>query len=191
MAPYFAAAKIIVLLFGGEYTFSAYALWLITRLQALFFAGCCITALSAFRKIRRFAGNESKNINKSVAVGFLNAVLQMFGVAAIYFIVLAITSGENSVKPALIALVCEIVAIFGGAVSASFSKMFQTHAGYFMAADSRISIANRLKSVPMGFFKKNSLGQVSGVFTTVIGSIESWHLWGAAIGLLRLLQALL
>ena len=129
--------------------------------------------IEAFRKIRRFAGNESKNINKSVAVGFLNAVLQMFGVAAIYFIVLALTSGENSVKPALIALVCEIVAIFGGAISASFSKMLQTHAGYFMAADSRISIANRLKSVPMGFFNKNSLGQVSGVCTTVIGSIES------------------
>ncbi|HAY97606.1 MAG TPA: ABC transporter ATP-binding protein, partial [Ruminococcaceae bacterium] len=32
MAPYFAAAKIIVLLFGGEYTFSAYIPWLITAL---------------------------------------------------------------------------------------------------------------------------------------------------------------
>lgn len=32
MAPYFAAAKIIVLLFGGEYTFSAYVPWLITAL---------------------------------------------------------------------------------------------------------------------------------------------------------------
>lgn len=42
-----------------------------------------------------------------------------------------------------------------------------------MAADSRISIANRLKSVPMGFFNDNSLGQISGVCTTVIGSIES------------------
>ena len=129
--------------------------------------------IEAFRKIWRFAGKERKNINKSVAVGFVNAVLQMFQVAAIYFVVLALTGGERSGRTAWIALVCELIAIFGGAVSASFSKMLQTHAGYFMAADRRISIANRLKSVPMGFFNDNSLGQLSGVCTTVIGSIES------------------
>ncbi len=129
--------------------------------------------IEAFRKIWRFAGNETKNINKSVAVGFLNAILQMFQVGAIYFIVLALTSGEKSGKTAVLALVFELIAIFGGAVTASFSKMLQTHAGYYMAADRRISIADRLKSVPMGFFNDNSMGQFSGVCTTVIGSIES------------------
>ena len=129
--------------------------------------------IEAFRKIWHFAGNERKNINKSVAVGFLNAVLQMFQGAAIYFVVLALTGGVRGGKTAWIALICELVAIFGGAISASFSKMLQTHAGYFMAADRRISIANRLKSVPMGFFSDNSLGQISGVCTTVVGSIES------------------
>ena len=129
--------------------------------------------IEAFRKIWCFAGNETKNINKSVAVGFLNAVLQMFQVAAIYFVVLALTKGEQSGKTAWLALIFELIAIFGGAVTACISKMLQTHAGYFMAADRRISVANRLKSVPMGFFNENSLGQVSGVCTTVIGSIES------------------
>lgn len=129
--------------------------------------------IEAFRKIWHFAGNETKNINKSVAVGFLNAVLQMFQVAAIYFVVLALTKGEQGTETVWLALGCELVAVFGGAVTASLSKMLQTHAGYFMAADRRISIANRLKSVPMGFFNENSLGQVSGVCTTVVGSIES------------------
>lgn len=129
--------------------------------------------IEAFRKIWHFAGEETKNINKSVAVGFLNAVLQMFQVAAIYFVVLALTDGEKGAKTAWIALVFELIAIFGGAVTASLSKMLQTHAGYFMAADRRISIANRLKSVPMGFFNQNSLGQISGVCTTVVGSIEN------------------
>ena len=128
--------------------------------------------IEAFRKIWRFAGEETKNFNKSVAVGFLNAVLQMFQVGAIYFVVLALTNGETGGKTAWLALVCELIAIFGGAVTASFSKMLQTHAGYFMAADRRLAIADRLKSVPMGFFNENSLGQISGVCTTVIGGIE-------------------
>ena len=129
--------------------------------------------IEAFRKIWQFAGKETKNINKSVAVGFLNALLQMFQVAAIYFVVLALIGGETGGKTAWLALVCELISIFGGAVTASCSKMLQTHAGYFMAADRRIRIADRLKSVPMGFFNANSLGQVSGVCTTVVGSIES------------------
>lgn len=108
--------------------------------------------IETFRKIWQFAGKETKNINQSVAVGFLNAILQMFQVAAIYFVVLALTDGKQGSKTAWLALGCELIAIFGGAVTASLSKTLQTHAGYFMAADRRISIADRLKSVPMGFF---------------------------------------
>lgn len=129
--------------------------------------------IKAFRKIWQFAEKETKNINKSVAVGFLNALLQMFQVAAIYFVIIALTSGEKGALPAWLALVCELISIFGGAVTASRSKMRQTHAGYFMAADRRISIADKLKSVPMGFFNSNSLGEISGVCTTVVGSIEN------------------
>ena len=128
--------------------------------------------IEAFRKIWHFARDETKHVNQSVAVGFLNALLQMFRVAAIYFVVLALTDGTQSSKPAWLALGCELTAIFGGAVTASISKMLQTHAGYFMAAERRISIADRLKSVPMGFFNENSLGQLSGICTTVVGSIE-------------------
>ena len=50
--------------------------------------------IETFRKIWQFAGKETKNINQSVAVGFLNAILQMFQVAAIYFIVLALTDEQ-------------------------------------------------------------------------------------------------
>ena len=129
--------------------------------------------IEAFRKIWQFAGDERKNINKSVAVSFVNAILQMFQIAAIYLVVLALTGGEHSGRTAWLALVCELISIFGGAVTASTSKMYQTHAGYFMAADRRISIADRMKSVPMGFFNDNSLGQLSGVCTTVVSSIET------------------
>ena len=128
--------------------------------------------IEAFRKIWRFAGNETKNINRSVAVSFLNALLQMTQVGAIYCVVRALTGGERSGKIALIALALELISIFGGAVASGFSKMLQTHAGYFMAADRRVAIADRVKSVPMGFFNANSLGQVAGVCTTVVGGIE-------------------
>lgn len=129
--------------------------------------------IETFQKIWQFAGDEKKNINKSVWVSFASAILQMFQIGAIYLVVLDLTGGAQGGRTAWLALVCELISIFGGAVMSSNSKMYQTHAGYFMAADRRIAIADRMKSVPMGFFNANSLGQVSGVCTTVGGTIET------------------
>ena len=129
--------------------------------------------IETFKKIWQFAGDEKKNINQSVWISFLSAILQMFQVGAIYLVIRALTEGAQGGRTAWLALLFELISIFGGAVTASFSKMHQTHAGYFMAADRRIAIADRMKSVPMGFFSANSLGQVSGVCTTVVGTIES------------------
>ena len=129
--------------------------------------------IEAFKKIWQFAGSERKNINKSVWVSLLSAVLQMFQVGAIYLVVRALTGGTRGGSTAWLALGLELISIFGGAVMSSYSKMYQTHAGYFMAADRRIAIAERMKSVPMGYFNSNSLGQVSGVCTTVVGTIET------------------
>ena len=128
--------------------------------------------IEAFRKIWKFSGKEVGNINKSVAVSVLNALLKMCEVGAIYLVVLGLTSGSTSGGVAWAALVLVLISIFGGAVTSSKSKALQTHAGYFMAADRRIAIADRLKSVPMGFFNENSLGQLSGVCTTVVSNIE-------------------
>ena len=129
--------------------------------------------IETFRKIWAFSGKERGNINKSVAVSVVNALLQMCQVGAIYLVILGLCGGWQSASTALWALVLAALAVFGGAYTASQSKMLQTHAGYFMAADRRILIADRLKSVPMGYFNDTSLGQLSGVCTTVISTIEN------------------
>ena len=129
--------------------------------------------IETFKKIWQFAGDERKNINKSVWVSFVSAILQMFQIGAIYLVVRALTDGARGGRTAWLALIFELISIFGGAIMSSNSKMYQTHAGYFMAADRRIAIAERMKSVPMGYFNDNSLGQLSGVCTTVVSTIES------------------
>ena len=129
--------------------------------------------IETFRKIWKFAGKESGNINQSVAVSVVNALLQMCQVGAIYLVVLGLTGGSTAPSVGWLALLLVVISIFGGAVTASRSKMLQTHAGYFMAANRRIAIADKLKGVPMGYFNANSLGQLSGVCTTVISTIET------------------
>lgn len=129
--------------------------------------------IEALRQIWRFAGAERNNINKSVVLCFLNAVVHMAEIAAIYVVVLALLGGETGGKTALAALGLVVFSAVGSGVINYFSRLQQTHAGYFMAANKRIDIANRLKGVPMGYFNESSLGELTGVATTVLENVET------------------
>ncbi|MEM1483479.1 ABC transporter ATP-binding protein [Oscillospiraceae bacterium PP1C4] len=129
--------------------------------------------IETLKKIWRFAGAEQKNINQSVLLVFINAILRMCEISAIYMVVQALLTGRTDSAPAWIALGLILVSILGTAVTKYFSQLQQTHAGYFMAANKRIDIANRLKSVPMGYFNDNSLGEITGVSTTILDNVET------------------
>ena len=129
--------------------------------------------IEAFRKIWSFAGVERGNINRSILANFLSAVFRMFEVGAIYSVVMAMINGTTGMTPAFLAVGFMLISIIGSGIIDSCSKMDQTHAGYYMVANKRIDIANRLKSVPMGYFNENSLGEITGVSTTVLDNVET------------------
>lgn len=129
--------------------------------------------ISALKKIWSFAGEEKNNINKSIIIGFLFAIFHMFQISAIYFIVIGLVEKENSKNSAWIALIFLIISIVGRTITNYFSQLQQTHAGYFMVANKRIAIGNKLKAVPMGYFNNNSIGEITGITTTVLDDVEN------------------
>ena len=129
--------------------------------------------IETFRGIWRFAGEEQRNIRRSVIACFFNAVFHMFEIAAIYYTILALLDGKTGSATAWQALGLLAVSILGSAVTKYFSQLQQTHAGYFMAANKRVAIGQRMKSVPMGYFNDNSLGELTGVCTTVLDNVET------------------
>ena len=129
--------------------------------------------IEALHKIFLFAGKEKKNIYKSIFVSFLKACFNMLRIAAIYVIVTALVSKETSVIPALTALLLMLISILGNSLTRNISLLQQTHAGYFMSADKRLDIAQRLKKVPMGFFNDNSVGELTGISTTILDTVEN------------------
>ena len=106
-------------------------------------------------------------------LGFFYAVFHMFQIAAIYVVVLALVGGSTDSAPAWQALGLLLASILGRAVLNRFSQLQQTHAGYFMVANKRISIGDKLKRVPMGYFNDQSLGELTGITTTVLDEVES------------------
>lgn len=129
--------------------------------------------LNALKKIWIFAGVERSNINKSLALSFFYAVFHMFQIGAIYYVILALLEPSTSGSVAWVAFALIIVSIAGRAAMNYTTQLQQTHAGYFMAANKRIFIGDKLKSVPMGYFSENNLGEIIGVTTTVLGDVEN------------------
>lgn len=129
--------------------------------------------IEALKKIWSFSGTERRNINKSIVLCFIKAVFRMLEIIAIYVVVQSLLAGERDSKTAWIAVILIVISILGNAVTQYFSQLQQTHAGYFMAANKRIEIADRLKSVPMGYFNENNLGEITGVSTTILDNIET------------------
>ena len=97
----------------------------------------------------------------------------MFQMAAIYVVILALVDGSASSAPAWQALGLLLVSIIGRAIVNRFTQLQQTHAGYFMVANKRIAIGDKLKRVPMGYFNDKSLGELTGITTTVLDEVEN------------------
>lgn len=129
--------------------------------------------IEVFKKIWNFAGAEQSNIKKSVAIGFIYAVFHLFQVGAIFFAISAIVERSHHYYYIYLSLIMMLVSIIGRIICFYFSRLQQTHAGYFMSANKRIDIGNRLKSIPMGFFNENSLGEMTGITTTVLDEVEN------------------
>lgn len=129
--------------------------------------------ITALRKIWEFAGEERGNINKSMIMNLIYAIFHMFQIGAIYFIVVALTQGDKSTKAAWISLALLAVSIIGRTVTNKVGQLQQTHAGYFMVANKRVFIGDKLKKVPMGYFNDNNTGEIIGVATTVLDDVEN------------------
>lgn len=129
--------------------------------------------INVFKKIWSFSIKEKGNLQKSIAIGFLNAIFNSLLVTALYVVLKAIVENSVSTNTEWTAFIIMAVSIVGKIVTQYFSQLQRTHAGYFMVADKRINIGEKLKSVPMGYFNQNSLGQITAIETTILNDVES------------------
>ena len=128
--------------------------------------------ITAFKKIWNFAEKEQPNIRKSIIVGFLCAAFNAMQMGGVYYVLVKIFDETLSVKDIAVVLGILLVSLVGKIITQYVSQLEQTHAGYFMAADKRLRIGNKLKKVPMGFFSEFSLGKITTMSTTTLSQIE-------------------
>lgn len=129
--------------------------------------------LNVFKKIWHFSSDRQNEIRKSIVIGLINAIFNALMLAALFVVIGALVDGNTDPQTAWIALVIMLASIIGKIVTRYFSQLQRTKAGYFMVADKRVYLGNKLKVIPMGYFNQNSLGNITAVATTILTDVES------------------
>ena len=125
------------------------------------------------KKIFAFAGSKKGLLKKSLLFSFLSGLFSAMQFAALFVVIGALVSDNRDGKFICISLGIMAVSLIGRIIMTYFSTMEQTETGYCMVAEKRIHIGDRLRYIPMGYFNKNSIGNITAIVTTTLGDVEN------------------
>ena len=123
-------------------------------------------------KFIKFAGKQRKHMIVALVFGLLQSIFTAFSLLATAYALQNMIEGT-----ATMSTVWSAFGIVGGgvllaAVCNYFSTQFLTYAGYTIAANARIRIADKLKYAPMGYFNEHNLGQIANTATNTAESLQ-------------------
>ncbi|MEN6326608.1 MAG: ABC transporter transmembrane domain-containing protein [Syntrophomonas sp.] len=126
-----------------------------------------------FQKIIAFSEKHRHLLIKSMLISFLGAIFSALQLMALMIVLDHVLADKRDMSAAWISLGIMILSIAGIAVTSYFSIIKQTETGYYMVAEKRLRIGDRLRYIPMGYFNENSLGNITAVVTTSLGDVEN------------------
>lgn len=130
--------------------------------------------VKTIRKFFAFCGEENRRKFKtSILFGVLQAFFEALKIPAIACMVAALIKGSVTSKDILLSFGIMLGSIIGAGLVKAKSTMLQTEAGYDTCAKKRVEIAEHMRYLPMGYFNRNSLGQITSVTTNVMESLEN------------------
>lgn len=123
------------------------------------------------KKIGKFAGSRQKLLIQSMLVAFLGAVFSALQFMALLMTLDMIAAGVMGNIGPIVGIMA--VSVIGKTICSYCSTNMETETGYFMVAEKRVRIGDRLRYIPMGYFNDNSLGNITAVVTTTLGDVEN------------------
>lgn len=128
--------------------------------------------ISTLNKIYRFAGKMQGAMRTAILFSVLHSIFDMMTFGALALVFSGLISGFT---PSTIWMVFGITLAsmllkIGCSYISDFSKV---KIGFFMCAEKRIHIGDRIKYMPMGYFSDHNLGNLTSVVTTTMGDIEN------------------
>lgn len=128
--------------------------------------------ITSLKKIYAFSGRWKGVLKKSVVFSLLHSVFDMFQIGSLFLILNGLVYGIQR-RDILFAFLLLLAGVIGKIVCNYISDFSETKVGYFMCADKRIHVGDRMKYMPMGYFNIHSLGNLTSTVTTTISDVEN------------------
>ena len=128
--------------------------------------------IKTLSKIYQFSGKMQGTMKKAILFSVLHSLFDMMSFGALAMVFSGLTDGFTTSM---------IWMIFGITLASMMLKIYcsyisdfgKVQIGYFMCAEKRIHIGDRMKYMPMGYFNDHNLGNLTSVVTTTMGDIEN------------------
>lgn len=128
--------------------------------------------LNIYRKFQKFIGKDAAKFRGTILLSLVESLVSMTKIVAIWLVlrgVLMKTADYGSAWKAFGIMVTGIIlAIFLKART----SMQQTEIGYGVAAKKRMEIGSHLRYLPMGYFSKRSLGEITAIATNTCNQVQ-------------------
>lgn len=128
--------------------------------------------IKTLSKIYQFSGKMQGTMKKAILFSVLHSLFDMVSFGALAMVFSGLTDGFTTsmiwmifgitLASMLLKIYCSYISDFG-----------KVQIGYFMCAEKRIHIGDRMKYMPMGYFNDHNLGNLTSVVTTTMGDIEN------------------
>ena len=128
--------------------------------------------IKTLSKIYQFSGKMQGTMKKAILFSVLHSLFDMMSLGALAMVFSGLTDGFTTsmiwmifgitLASMLLKIYCSYISDFG-----------KVQIGYFMCAEKRIHIGDRMKYMPMGYFNDHNLGNLTSVVTTTMGDIEN------------------
>ncbi len=126
------------------------------------------------KKFFTFCGSENRKLFIiSIWLGVISAVCSAMRIPAAAIVIRALLENDVTMTTLWTSLGVIVVSLIVTIAINMKATMLQTRAGYRTCADKRIEIAEHLRYLPMGWFNKNSLGEVASVTTNTMENMAN------------------
>lgn len=132
--------------------------------------------LKVIKRVLRLSGDLSKRIYASFVFSFIDSIVAMFPVGAVFY---TLTKIQNNKAFAgndwLVLFGILIISLVVRMVFKYLVYSFQSTAGFEFVSRERITLGDKLRNVGMGFFHERNMGDITTTVTRVGRKLRHTH----------------
>ncbi|MDC7125267.1 MAG: ABC transporter ATP-binding protein [Spirochaetales bacterium] len=128
--------------------------------------------LKTLIKFFKFAKSEAGLFKKGIVFGVLSSIFEALQLPALAVVIKALVEGNVTVQTAWLSFGIMAISTAGVVIFNQRSRMSEIDGSFLMCADTRTSIGERMKYMPMGFFNQNNLGYITSAVTSTMEDMQ-------------------